>query len=94
MEEVHLQPGELRQRMQAIADEVAAWPHVVKEIFGVKKRNCCRRHWIEDAGQDGRHTMHLMVCKQCGNKRCPKATHCDLKCTGSNAGGQAGSVFE
>jgi hypothetical protein len=26
MEEVHLQPGELRQRMQVIADEVAAWP--------------------------------------------------------------------
>jgi uncharacterized OB-fold protein len=26
----------------------------------------------------------MSVCPDCGNKRCPKATHHDWRCTGSN----------
>lgn len=35
----------------------------------------------------------MTVCQTCGNKRCPKATHHDYECTGSNEPGQAGSVY-
>lgn len=36
----------------------------------------------------------FIICGDCGNKRCPKATHHDNACSGSNAVGQAGSRFE
>lgn len=35
----------------------------------------------------------MSLCPDCGNKRCPKATHHDNKCTGSNAPGQEGSAY-
>lgn len=30
----------------------------------------------------------FIICAQCGNKRCPKASWHGFKCTGSNAPGQ------
>ncbi|UYP17743.1 hypothetical protein OED52_13785 [Rhodococcus sp. Z13] len=38
-------------------------------------------------------TWDFIVCPDCGNKRCPKATHHDHTCTGSNAPGQKGSRY-
>ena len=35
----------------------------------------------------------MILCPECGNKRCPKATHHDNACTGSNEPGQVGSVY-
>lgn len=35
----------------------------------------------------------MIVCTECGNKRCPKATDHDLACTRSNEPGQDGSVY-
>ena len=35
----------------------------------------------------------MVTCPDCGNKRCPKATHHDNACTGSNEPGQEGSVY-
>jgi hypothetical protein len=35
----------------------------------------------------------MVVCPECGNKRCPKASDHDLSCTGSNKPGQSGSVY-
>ena len=35
----------------------------------------------------------MVVCPECGNKRCPKATHHDHECTGSNEPGQPGSNY-
>ena len=35
----------------------------------------------------------FIVCIDCGNKRCPRATRHDLDCTGSNEPGQPGSVY-
>jgi hypothetical protein len=40
----------------------------------------------------GGHRM--IVCPDCGNKRCPRATHHDNACTGSNEPGQPGSSWE
>ena len=35
----------------------------------------------------------MIVCHDCGNKRCPKSTHHDNPCTGSNEPGQPGSRY-
>lgn len=34
-----------------------------------------------------------ILCPECGNKRCPKATNHVHTCTGSNDSGQVGSVY-
>lgn len=36
----------------------------------------------------------FIVCPKCGNKRCPRATDHNLKCTNSNEPGQKGSRYE
>jgi len=36
----------------------------------------------------------MILCPDCGNKRCPRATDHTLACTASNEPGQAGSVWE
>ena len=35
----------------------------------------------------------MLLCPNCGNKRCPKASDHQFACTGSNDPGQPGSVF-
>jgi hypothetical protein len=37
--------------------------------------------------------MHMYLCPDCGNKRCPRATHHTNECTGSNKPGQPGSAY-
>lgn len=60
-------------------------------------RRCCFRHERHDLqiayGTGWVFQRLFIVCGTCGNKRCPKASDCALDCTGSNASGQAGSVF-
>ncbi|HNC58753.1 MAG TPA: hypothetical protein PLP33_25220 [Leptospiraceae bacterium] len=65
-------------------------------------RKCCRKCWSEDTGLYASSLgtalinplgMPFMVCKTCGNKRCPKATDCALECTNSNESGQEGSIY-
>ena len=36
---------------------------------------------------------YMVVCQDCGNKRCPKSTHHGNECTGSNEPGQIGSRY-
>lgn len=36
----------------------------------------------------------MVLCPDCGNKRCPKANHHDNACTGSNDTGQPGSAYQ
>lgn len=42
---------------------------------------------------DGEHHTRMILCPDCGNKRCPKATDHRLACSGSNDPGQRGSVY-
>jgi hypothetical protein len=35
----------------------------------------------------------MILCANCGNKRCPHATDHRNPCTGSNAPGQPGSIY-
>ena len=38
--------------------------------------------------------VQMILCGECGNKRCPKASDHRLKCTHSNEPNQEGSVYE
>ena len=54
----------------------------------------CERQQIEDDLERGEVTFPIMIlCPQCGNKRCPKATFHGNECTGSNEPGQLGSEY-
>ena len=71
-------------------------------IFGAKKRwgfdKDCGCHRCMSLKYDERGiplTAHtFIVCPDCGNKRCPKATDHTLACTGSNEPGQEGSRYQ
>jgi len=36
----------------------------------------------------------MILCPECGFKRCPKASDHRLECTGSNEPGQPGSIYK
>ncbi|MGE8495431.1 hypothetical protein [Comamonas sp.] len=50
--------------------------------------------WCETCRPVTLSDMRMVLCPDCGNKRCPKATHHDNACTNSNAPGQPGSSWE
>jgi hypothetical protein len=61
-------------------------------------RSCCQNHWLEDYLKLDEKDKDFIfrpfiACSICGNKRCPKATDCNLECTGSNDVGQPGSIY-
>lgn len=39
-------------------------------------------------------SARMILCENCGNKRCPHASDHRLACTGSNDPGQDGSVYQ
>lgn len=52
------------------------------------------RCWCHQCHHDrGESVQFMILCPQCGCKRCPHATHHDHECTSSNDSGQAGSVY-
>jgi hypothetical protein len=55
------------------------------------KCHCCLDGVIVDGFPVSLTTM--IVCPDCGNKRCPKASDHRLSCTSSNDLEQAGSVY-
>ena len=42
---------------------------------------------------DWYNMTHMVLCPDCGNKRCPKANDHRNACTKSNATGQEGSAY-
>lgn len=52
---------------------------------------CCGRCF--DCLAPSERVTFMVVCPDCGNKRCPKSTHHDNACTGSNKPGQTGSRY-
>jgi hypothetical protein len=63
-------------------------PAPVKEP--VAKRYCCHSCFKASGGV---MLDRMILCSECGNKRCPKASDHQLDCTGSNEAGQHGSVY-
>ena len=71
-------------------------------IFGKKKQtvekpNCYCYNCLKDYTEPGHAfpyvTSRMIVCPECGNKRCPHATDHNLPCTNSNEPGQPGSRY-
>lgn len=54
---------------------------------------CIREHDLLGPGGFPLSGTQMIVCRTCGNKRCPKASDHNLDCTGSNEPGQHGSVY-
>src|SRR5436190_928265 len=52
------------------------------------------RCWCHMCRPLGFHRMEMVLCPDCGNKRCPKANNHRYACTGSNDPGQPGSAYE
>lgn len=62
---------------------------VIPEYPPTPKKPCCH------ATATPLQKMSFMIlCKTCGNKRCPRANDCNNECTGSNDVGQVGSAWE
>ena len=49
--------------------------------------------WCYDCKTEEERVTSWTSCPECHNKRCPKATHHNLNCTGSNEPGQPGSRY-
>jgi hypothetical protein len=54
---------------------------------------CIKEFDLKDASGFPLSCVRMIVCTECGNKRCPKASDHRLACTGSNESGQPGSVY-
>jgi hypothetical protein len=59
--------------------------------------SCCHKCWTKEAFPESdeieKCITFMIVCADCGNKRCPKATNHDNECTKSNDVMQPGSVY-
>lgn len=62
----------------------------------MSRKNCEKCYSCLDdrsAGLENPVFYRMIVCESCGNKRCPKATDHEIKCTNSNEPGQPGSRY-
>ncbi len=69
-------------------------------IFGKKKvaeNQCwcynCNKDRLDESGRLPYVATRMILCPECGNKRCPHSTDHNLPCTGSNEPGQPGSRY-
>jgi hypothetical protein len=66
--------------------EVAA----LKAVQEAVNRYCCHACFKASGGV---MLDRMILCSECGNKRCPKASDHRLDCTSSNDPGQPGSIY-
>jgi hypothetical protein len=57
-------------------------------------RKCLRARDARDSAGLPIEATQMIVCRECGNKRCPHASDHNLTCTWSNEPGQPGSIYE
>jgi DNA-directed RNA polymerase subunit RPC12/RpoP len=90
--------------VEAIPENVEGWmPDVltdalidarqaIKELESQEPvtRYCCHSCFKTSGGV---MLDRMIVCPDCGNKRCPKASNHALKCTNSNDPNQVGSIY-
>jgi hypothetical protein len=71
---------------------VVYYSDVIKKMVDIMDKNKCNC-WgcIEDRKESANF---MVLCTECGNKRCPKANDHENKCTNSNEVGQKGSAYK
>lgn len=69
-------------------------------IFGKKKQDTyqcycynCNKDRLDESGRIPYVMTRMILCPDCGNKRCPRSTDHNLACTNSNEPGQPGSRY-
>lgn len=68
---------------------------LVKPVLTCGCSTCDNNYWdaMEEYDPGVWRLIAFIVCPNCRNKRCPKATHHNNACTGSNKPGQEGSRY-
>jgi hypothetical protein len=83
----HREPQESTlQEMSDIGQEIE------QELVACECHRCIKENNLRD-GAFPLSSTKMVLCHECGNKRCPKASDHRLACTGSNESGQAGSIY-
>lgn len=66
-----------------------SWGELVRDAKGQPVKVCgCASCWPVTI-----YDQRMVVCSECGNKRCPHANDHRNPCTGSNEPGQPGSRY-
>jgi hypothetical protein len=84
----------------ALASQDCPLPHRAGEALRVMRDHILRLNagapgcWCETCRPVTFGDMRMVVCPDCGNKRCPRATNHRNACTASNEPGQSGSSYE
>ena len=60
-------------------------------VFEVRKRT--KECYCYNCADNNTRMTRIILCPECGNKRCPKATDHNNACTNSNEPGQEGSRY-
>ena len=83
-------------RSQPTTEEslVVAGAQPLREPAAVQAEPRSECSWCETCHPITLANMRMVLCPECGNKRCPKATHHANACTNSNEPGQPGSSWE
>lgn len=74
-------------QIEALGGEVPGPRGAVKELHGDEVCGACNRCLPPEL----KAPIRMVVCRKCGNKRCPHANDHANECTGSNEPGQPGS---
>lgn len=88
------------ERIEQLAKTIApigragypTWEHAVCRAYEAE-RGIRRDCWCHQCRPVSLHDMRMVLCPDCGNKRCPKANDHSNACTGSNEPGQPGSAY-
>jgi hypothetical protein len=67
------------------------------DIISILERQSNLKCWCQECckKETGEYNAtRVVVCPDCGNKRCPRATNHELECTNSNDVGQKGSMYK
>jgi hypothetical protein len=65
----------------------------LSEGLGAGAEARCWCHTCRPVSMTPPENMRMVLCPDCGNKRCPKANDHRHACTGSNEPGQPGSAY-
>ena len=85
----------LRYRIRAAWNVLLGRFDAIEWDKKTEKLNCWCRKCNENKMVNGIpfSLTRMILCPECGNKRCPKASNHILPCTNSNEPNQAGSVY-
>jgi Zn finger protein HypA/HybF involved in hydrogenase expression len=87
--EAKLEQAEKESTLQEISD---IGQEIEQEPVACECHRCIKENDLRD-GAFPLSSTKMVLCHECGNKRCPKASDHRLACTGSNESGQAGSIY-